>query len=102
MTDLTALHTTMETEIRKQHGEKKDFNLKFKLELVGERGDKTAYVHASWTSRRRRHRYICFTNRHSEDGAYYQRRTQEDIEDVIEGEDDRYPCETLEDMWSYM
>ena len=89
----------METEIRKHHGDKKDF----KLELVGERGDKTAYFHASWTgakTEKTQHRYICFTNRHSEDGAYYQRRTQEDIEDVLEGEDGRYPCETLEDMWS--
>jgi hypothetical protein len=89
----------MEAAITKQHGDKKDF----KLELVGEKGDKTAYFHVSWTGAKTgktKHRYICFTNRHREDGAYYQRRTAEDIEDVCQGEDDRYPCETLEDMWN--
>ena len=96
MTDFTALHTTMEAAIIKQHGDKKDFNLK----LVGEKGDKTAYFHASWTGAKTQNRFICFTkNCHMEDGAYYQRRTAEDIEEVCQGEDTRYPCETLEDMW---
>ena len=98
MTDFTALHTTMEAAITKQHGDKKDFKLK--SQKVGE---KTAYFHASWTGAKTgktQNRFICFTkNCHMEDGAYYQRRTAEDIEDVCQGEDNRYPCETLEDMW---
>ena len=96
MASLKEVHADMEAAIRQKFDGKKDF----KLQFVGDAGQPTTYLHASWSNAKsgKAQKRFFFAKFGGEEACYFQRKTESGVKELAAGDNQMYGYDEFEEL----